>query len=140
MVLVGLTQAGGSVQVWLVTFIAHAPPDRNHPLAFSVAVHPRRGQSLRFTVGHARSADRNQGRRLRPRGGRRVGRQVEAGGWALAVKDGHAHEGNAGAAVDHGQDKSKKRKDRERDTTVGGGGGVIKGHSSRTREDFTLCA
>lgn len=107
MVLVGLTQAGGSVQVWLVTFIAHAPPDWNHPLAFSVAVHPRRGPSLRFTVGHTRSAHRNQGRRLRPRGGRRVGRQVEAGGWALAVEDGHAHEGNAGAAVDHGQDKSE---------------------------------
>lgn len=109
LVLDWLTQAGGSVQIWLVAFIAHASPHRNHPLAFSVAVHTRRGPSLPFTVGHARSAHWNQGRRLRPRGGRRVGRQVEAGCWAAAVEDGHAHEGNARATVHHGQDESEMR-------------------------------
>lgn len=109
LVLVWLTQAGRSVQIWLMAFIAHTSPDGNHPLAFSIAVHTRGGPSLRFTVGHARSAHRNQGRRLRPRGGRRVGRQVEAGGRASAVENGHAHQRNARAAVDDGQDESETK-------------------------------
>lgn len=133
LVLVWLTQAGRSVQIWLMALIAHASPDGNHPLAFSVAVHTRGGPSLRFTVGHARPAHRNQRRRLRPRGGRRVGRQVEAGGRAPAVENGHAHERNAGAAVDDGQDESETKDQRMK--TGGGGGRLV----VRTCSGFTLC-
>lgn len=135
MVLVRLTQAGRSVQIWLMAFIAHTSPDGDHPLALSVAVHTRGGPSLRFTVGHARSAHRNQGRRLRPRGGGRVGRQVEAGGRAAAVEKGHAHERNAGAAVDHGQDESETKVQRMRIKTGGWGRGLVGG----TGYGFTLC-
>lgn len=120
-VLVWLTQAGRSVEIWLMAFITHTSPDRNHPLALSVAVHTRGGPSLRFTVGHTRSAHRNQGCWLRPRGGRRVGRQVEAGGRALAVENGHAHERNTRAAVNDGQDESETRFQR---TTIERRGGL----------------
>lgn len=137
MVLVRLTQAGRSVQIWLMAFIAHTSPDGNHPLAFSVAVHTRGGPSLCFTVGHARSAHRNQGRRLRPRGGRRVGRQVEAGGRASAVEKGHAHERNARAAVDDGQDESATKVQRMKMRHEGGvrGGRLV----GTTGNHFTLC-
>lgn len=100
-------------------------------------MHARRGPSLRFTVGHARSVHWNQGCRLCPGGGRRVGRQVEAGAWASAVEDGHAHERDARAAVDNGQDESERRVQR---VLHHGGVGVVQRHSSRTRDEFTLCA
>lgn len=102
-----LTQAGGSIDILLIAFIADAPANRNHPLALGVAVHARRRAPLRFAVGDTRSGHGYQGGRLRPGGSRGVWRQVEAGGRASAVEDGHAHEGDARSAVDDCQNKSE---------------------------------
>lgn len=67
-----LTQAGGSIDILLVAFIADAPTDGNHPLALGVAVHARRRATLRFAVGDTRSGHGYQGGRLRPGGSRRI--------------------------------------------------------------------
>lgn len=61
-----LTQAGGSIKVWLVAFIADTPSNRNHPLPFSIAVHSRGCAPLCFTVGDACPSHRHQGSWLSP--------------------------------------------------------------------------
>lgn len=61
-----LTQAGGSVEVLLMTFITDAPADGNHPLPLSIAVHSRGRAPLCFTVGDTCPAQGHQGGRLGP--------------------------------------------------------------------------
>lgn len=129
-----LTQAGGSIDILLKAFIADAPADRNHPLALGVAVHARRCAPLRFAVGDTRSGHGYQGGRLCPGGSRRIWCQVEAGGRASAVEDGHAHEGDARSAVDDRQNKSE--------TEVGYYDGEVKVKIFflKTSSGVTLCA
>lgn len=107
--LLALTQAGGSVDVWLITFITDTSSNGHHPIPFSVAVHAGRRASLCFTVRDTCPSHGHQGSWLCTRRGSWVRGQVEACIWTAPVEDRHTHEGNASTTVNNGQNESEAK-------------------------------